>query len=73
MQLRTLGDQITQVSLELAPMERVLMQIKQRVLEVADEVTVVASRSDECCAMVSSLTEEVQQRKGSRQPCRTWS
>ena len=33
MQLRTLGDQITQVSLELASMERVLMQIKQRVLE----------------------------------------
>ena len=38
------------------------MQFKQRVLEVADEVAVVASRSDESCAMVSSLTEELQQR-----------
>ena len=45
-------------------MQRMLMQIKQRVLEVADEVTVVASRPDESCAMVSSLIEEVQQRKG---------
>ena len=41
-----------------------LMQFKLRVLEVADEVVVVASRSDESCAIVSSLTEEVQQRKG---------
>ena len=39
-QLRTLGDQITRVSLKLAPMQRMLM------------------RSDESCAMVSSLTEE---------------
>ena len=54
-------------------MQRMLMQIKQRVLEVVDEVTMVASRVDESCAMVSSLTEEVQQRKGSRQPCRMWS
>ena len=53
-------------SLELAPTQRMLMQVKQRVLEVADEVTVVASRSDESCAMVFSLTEEVQQRKVSR-------
>ena len=56
MHLRTLGDHITQMSLELAPMQR--MQIKQRVLEVAEEVTVV-SKSDESCAMVSSFTEEV--------------
>ena len=40
------------------------MRIKQRVLEVADEVTMVASRADESCAMVSSSIEEVQQRKG---------
>ena len=45
-------------------MQRMLMQFKQRVLEVADEVTMVASRSDENCAMVSSLIEEVQQCKG---------
>ena len=45
-------------------MRRMLMQFKQRVLEVADEVTMVASRSDENCAMVSSLIEEVQQCKG---------
>ena len=38
-QLRTLGDQNTQVSLELIPMQRMLMQFKQRVLEVADEMT----------------------------------
>ena len=36
-----------------------LMQIKQRVLEVADEVIMVASRADESCVMMSSLTEEV--------------
>ena len=54
-------------------MQRMLMQIKQRVLEVADEVTMVASRADESCAMVSSLIEEVQQREESRQPCRMWS
>ena len=54
-------------------MQRVLMQFKQRVLEVADEVTMVASRADESCAMVSSLIEEVQQREESRQLCRTWS
>ena len=47
-------------------MQRMLMQFKHRVLEVADEVTMVASRADESCAMVSSLTDEVQQRKGSR-------
>ena len=35
-------------------MERMLMQFKQRVLEVTDEVTMVASRADESCAMVSS-------------------
>ena len=62
-QLRTLGDQITQM----------LMQFKQRVLEVADEVTMVASRADECCAVVSSLTDEVQQREESRQLFRMWS
>ena len=45
-------------------MQRMLMQLKQRVLEVADEVTMVASRADESCAIVSSLIEEVQQRKG---------
>ena len=45
-------------------MQRMLMQIKQRVLEVVDEMTMVASRLDESCAMVSSLTAEVQQRKG---------
>ena len=65
-QLRTLGDQNTQVSLELTPMQRMLMQFKQRVLEVVDEMTMVASRADESCAMVSSVTEEVQQRKESR-------
>ena len=54
-------------------MQRMLMQFKQRVLEVADEVTMVASRADESCAMVSSLTEEVQQREESRQLCRMWS
>ena len=45
-------------------MQRMLMQFKERVLEVADEVTMVASRSDENSAMVSSLIEEVQQCKG---------
>ena len=49
------------------------MQTKQRVLEVADEVTMVTSRVDESCAMVSSLIEEVQQREKSRQLCRMWS
>ena len=63
-QLRTLGDQNTQVSLELTPTQRMLMQIKQRVLEVVDEMTVVASRVDESCAMVSRLNEEVQQLSG---------
>ena len=48
-------------------MQRMLMQIKQRVLEVVDEMTMVASRPDESCAMVSSLTEEVQQREESKQ------
>ena len=48
------------------------MQIKQRVLEVVDEMTMVASRADESCAMVSSLTE-VQQREESRQLFRMWS
>ena len=43
------------------------MQIKQR------EMTMVASRPDESSAMVSSLTEEVQQREESRQLCRMWS
>ena len=41
-----------------------LMQFKQWVLEVVDKMTVVVSRVDESCAMVSSLTKEVQQRKG---------
>ena len=54
-------------------MQRVLMQNKQRVLEVVDEMTMVASRADESCAMVSSLTEEVQQREESRELCRMWS
>ena len=72
-QLRTLGDQITHVSLELTPTQSMLMQIKQRVLEVVDEMTMVASRADESCAMVFSLTEEVQQREESRQLCRMWS
>ena len=49
-------------------MQRMFMQFKQRVLEVADEVTMVASRADESCGMVSSLTEEVQ-REESRQLC----
>ena len=31
----------------------------RRVLEVVDEITMVASSPDESCAMVSSLTEEV--------------
>ena len=60
-------------SLELIPMQRMLMQFKHRVLEVADEVTMVASRADKSCAMVSSLTEGVQQREESRQHCRMWS
>ena len=47
-------------------MQRMLMQFKQRVFDVADEVTMEASRADESCAMVSSLTEEVQQREGIR-------
>ena len=47
-------------------MHCMLMQIKQRVLEVVDEMTMVASRADESCAMVSSLAEEVQQREESR-------
>ena len=46
---------------------------RTRVLEVADEVTMVASRADESCAMVSSLTEEVQQREEIMQLCRMWS
>ena len=46
----------------MAATQRMLMQFKQRVLEVADEVVVVARRSDESCAIVSSLTEVVQQR-----------
>ena len=50
-----------------------LMQIKQRVLEVVDEMTMLASRAAESSAMVSSLTEEVQQREESRQLCRMWS
>ena len=61
------------LSLEFTPMQRMLMQIKQRVLEVVDEMTTVASRADESCAMVSSLIEEVQQREESRQLCRMWS
>ena len=73
MQLRTLGDQITQVKPGVDSHASMLMQFKQRVLEVADEVTMVASRADESCAMVSSLTEEVQQREESRQLCRMWS
>ena len=52
-------------------MERMLMQFEQRVLEVVDEMTMVASRAEESCAMVSSLTEEVQQREESRKLCRT--
>ena len=32
---------------ELISMQRMLMQFKQRVFEVADEVTMVASRADE--------------------------
>ena len=58
---------------EFAPTQSMLMQTKQRVLEVADEATMVTSRADESCAMVSSLTEEVQQREKSRQLCRMWS
>ena len=54
-------------------MQRMFMQIKQRVLEVVDEMTMVASRPDESCAMVSSLTEDVQQREESRQLCSMWS
>ena len=54
-------------------MQRMLMQIKQRALEVVDEMTMVASRADESCVMVSSLIEEVQQREESRQLCRMWS
>ena len=50
-QLRTLGYQITQVSPELTPTQHMRMQLKQRVLEVADEVTMMASRADESCAM----------------------
>ena len=45
-------------------MQRMLMQFKQRFLEVVDEMTVLVSRVDESCAVVSSLIEEVQQRKG---------
>ena len=59
MQLCTLGDQNPQVSLEPIPTQSMLMQFKQRVLEVADEMT-----------MVSSLTDEVQHREESRQLCR---
>ena len=62
MQLRTLGDQITQVSLELTSTQSMLMQIKQLVLEVVDEMIILASRAHESCAMVSS-----------RQLCRMWS
>ena len=47
-------------------MQRMLMQFKQRVLDVADEVTMVASREGESCAMVSSMTEQ-------RQLFRMWS
>ena len=54
-------------------MQRMLMQIKQRVLKVVDGMTMVVSRTDESCAMVSSLTEGVQQREESRQLCRMWS
>ena len=54
-------------------MQRMLMQIKQRVLEVVDEMTMVASRAVESCAMMSSLTKEAQQREESRQLCRMWS
>ena len=54
-------------------MQRMLMQFKQWVLEVPDEMTMVVSRPDESCAMVSSLTEEVQQREESRQLFRMWS
>ena len=54
-------------------MQRMLMPFTQRVLEVADEMTMVASRADESCAMVPSSTEEVQQREESRQLCRMWS
>ena len=53
-------------------MQRMLMQFKQQV-QVPDEVTMAASRADESCAMVSSLTEEVQQSEESRQLCRMWS
>ena len=73
MQLRTLGDQITQVKSWSWLPHSICSGRSSSVLEVVDEMTMVARRADESCAMVFSLTEEVQQREESWKICRLWS
>ena len=64
MQLRTLGDQNTHVKPGVGSHAKHGNADQAAGPRGCGRGTMVASRADESCAMVSSLTEEVQQRKG---------
>ena len=59
-QLRTLRDQITSFSLELAPMQRALTHVKQQVIDAVGEMTVAVHRVEKNCASVSDAAAQAQ-------------